>query len=428
VARDDARLELAPEAFAALPSDFLRRSHGRDNSSSWARRAAISSAARWRSGRYHRVRAAADRGIPLVHPLRDGYDAALAFNRDRMLGLLELLTQRMPASPDVFEAMTNLLEARDEIIGTPNGRYSASRRSSARAALSTETEQRAAPRRGRRAPHLKLGDFGAPPRRPIPCCAPSNHRRDTHASQLAALAAFAGPHRTAIAVSAARANSSRAPMSFPSAKAGWPPAHARGARRVRRFGAHAAGSDRAHADELRRTAVASALPTACSRRPLSLAVPCLGTEATLMVSEPTGGLLPDAAGRGARRSYGVHRMLDSLDASRRGMRPGGVSLDVIVQEAWLAEFSGDARERAHELDVALTALPTLSSFIVTEPRWPRRSGARWRIAPSSRRGSRDPRPRGALGQPRAHGVGPRGREPRADARRMRALAARQPLS
>ena len=33
------------------------------------------------------------------------HDDALRFNRDRMLELLELLTQRMPASPDAFEAM-----------------------------------------------------------------------------------------------------------------------------------------------------------------------------------------------------------------------------------------------------------------------------------------------------------------------------------
>src|SRR5688500_19941204 len=64
---------------------------------------------------------------------------------------------------------------------------------------------------------------------------------------------------------------------------------------------------------------------------------------------------------------GVRRMLDSLAETRRGMRPGGVSLDYIIQEAWLADFAGDPRHAADRLDIALTALPTLSSFIVTEP-------------------------------------------------------------
>jgi hypothetical protein len=102
-------------------------------------------------------------------------------------------------------------------------------------------------------------------------------------------------------------------------------------------------------------------------RPLSLAVPCLGPSATLMIQQPAGTLLrvQQVAARGDRA--GVHRMLDSLDESRRGMRPGGVSLDVIVQEAWLADFSGDPQSAAARLDVALTALPTLSTFIVTEP-------------------------------------------------------------
>ena len=75
--------------------------------------------------------------------------------------------------------------------------------------------------------------------------------------------------------------------------------------------------------------------------------------------------MQQVAARGDRA--GVRRMLDSLDESRRGMRPGGVSLDVIVQEAWLAEFAGDPQGAAARLDVALTALPTLSAFIVTEP-------------------------------------------------------------
>jgi hypothetical protein len=75
--------------------------------------------------------------------------------------------------------------------------------------------------------------------------------------------------------------------------------------------------------------------------------------------------MQQTAARGDRA--GVRRMLDSLDKSRRGMRPGGMSLDVIVEEAWLAEFAGDAQSAASRLDVALTALPTLSAFVVTEP-------------------------------------------------------------
>lgn len=86
-----------------------------------------------------------------------------------------------------------------------------------------------------------------------------------------------------------------------------------------------------------------------------------------MVHEPQGVVLrmQQVAAHGDRA--GVRRMLDSLDGVRRGMRPGAVSLDAILEEAWLAEFSGDVQGAAARLDVALTALPTLSTYIVTEP-------------------------------------------------------------
>jgi len=86
-----------------------------------------------------------------------------------------------------------------------------------------------------------------------------------------------------------------------------------------------------------------------------------------MVSHPASTLMrvQHIAARDDRA--GVRRLLDSLDQTRTGMRPGGVSLDYTVQEAWLADFAGDARGAADRLDVSLTALPTLSSFIVTEP-------------------------------------------------------------
>jgi hypothetical protein len=63
----------------------------------------------------------------------------------------------------------------------------------------------------------------------------------------------------------------------------------------------------------------------------------------------------------------VRRMLDSVAATRRGMRPGSIALDRVIQEAWLADFAGDQLRAAETLDLTLTALPTLSSYIVTEP-------------------------------------------------------------
>src|SRR5206468_205276 len=104
-------LELAPEAFVALPSDFLRRiAHVEYN------RYRLGTAGGEQFGAMPALRGDTIAYVPLqlaafrTTMALDTYDDALRFNRNRMLALLELLTQRMPASPDAFEAMTNLLE------------------------------------------------------------------------------------------------------------------------------------------------------------------------------------------------------------------------------------------------------------------------------------------------------------------------------
>src|SRR6478735_7565870 len=88
--------------------------------------------------------------------------------------------------------MANLLEARDEIIGTPNGRYSALSALERARALSTDPEQRLRLAAADVRLHLKLGDFG---RATATADSVLNAERSTtspHASQLAALAAFTG--------------------------------------------------------------------------------------------------------------------------------------------------------------------------------------------------------------------------------------------
>jgi hypothetical protein len=304
-----------------------------------------------------------------VTRLPETYDAALRFNRDRMLALLESLTQRMPASADVFEAMTNLLEARDEIIGTPNGRYSALSALERARALATSPEQRLRLAAADVRLHIKLGDFARSIATSDSVLRADSANSKAHASQLAALAAFAG--RTSLATHYLR-------LSGPSA--------------LRQGVEIVPATDDAFAallvraalgvcDDSLRTLPASIVQTLSSyvgaadrqhaadallERPLSLAVPCTGPKATLMVSHPASTLMriQQIAARDDRP--GVRRVLDSLAQTRAGMRPGGVSLDYTIQEAWLAEFSGDPRGAAERLDASLTALPTLSSYIVTE--------------------------------------------------------------
>ncbi|MEO6525422.1 MAG: serine/threonine-protein kinase [Gemmatimonadaceae bacterium] len=363
-------LELAPASFSALPSDFLRRVAQVEHN-----RVRIGTG---EAGQYLASPALIKDTIAFVpYPAAtapavrapETYDAALRFNRDRMLTLLESLAQRMPGSPDIFEAMTNLLEARDEIIGTPNGRYSALSALERARALATNPEQRLRLAAADIRLHLKLADFARAAATTDSVLRADDGTQEGHAGQLAALAAFAG--RTGLATKFMRAS---------------------GPRDVRQANDAVPAADDAAAAFLMRAALGvcddslRALPASILRtldsyvgpaqrqqagdrlleRSIALAVPCTGPTATLVVSRP-GALMrtQQVAARGDRA--GVTRMLDSIGLTRRGMRPGAISLDYIIQEAWLADFAGDPRRAAAMLDLTLTALPTLSSFIMTEP-------------------------------------------------------------
>ncbi|MEO8561521.1 MAG: serine/threonine-protein kinase [bacterium] len=363
-------LELAPEAFGALPIDFLRRVAQVEHNKTRAGQGI--------DGQFAASPSLVRDTVAFVpHPMAtfsavnipDGYDAALRYNRDRMLSLLESLARRMPGSPDVFEAMTNLLEARDEIIGTPNGRYSALSALERARALSVDAEQRLRLAAADVRLHLKLADFARAAATTDSVLIAEQGAPESHASQLAALAAFAG--RTGRAIEYL---------------------HASGPRDVRQVDGVPAANNAAGAllmraalgvcDDSLRTLPASITRTLESyvgaaqrqqtvdvllERAVALSTPCTGPAATLTISHPVGSLvrMQQVAARGDKAM--VRHMLDSLETTRRGMRPGAVSLDRVIQEAWLADFAGDPRRGAQMLDLTLTALPTLSSFIVTEP-------------------------------------------------------------
>jgi hypothetical protein len=422
-------LELAPEAFAALPSDFLSRiARIEDNSSR------LGTAGSDLFGAMVALKADTIAYVPLPlaafrsSPTPATADAALRFNRDRMLALLELLTQRMPANPDAFEAMMDLLEAREEIIGTPNGRFSALSALERARALSTDPEQRLRLAAADVRLHLKLGDFGRATATADSVLSAETAAATPHASQLAALAAFAG--RTG------RASQYLGASEFQLSSEAVPAVKQPLAALLMRAALGVCDdSVRTLPQTIVRTLTSYVEPAerqhATSRllgRPLSLAVPCLGPEATLMVQEPTSVVLrmQQLAARGDRT--GVRRMLDSLDASRRGMRPGAITLDAIVEEAWLAEFSGDAPRAAARLDVALTALPTLSTFIVTEPAMAASVGRAmaYRAELASRLGDPSAAALWASRVLTVWGHADASLEP--TLARMRRLAARQPLS
>jgi tRNA A-37 threonylcarbamoyl transferase component Bud32 len=300
----------------------------------------------------------------------EGYDAALRLNRDRMLTLLELLTRRLPENPDAFEALTRLLETRDEIIGTPNGRFSALTALERARALATSPEQRIRLAIADVRLHLKLGDFARSSATADSVLRAQSAPTPAQAEQLAALAAYTGHAGQAAAyqgMSGIQPYRGGAP-SLPAAENALLSLQMRAALGI--------------CDDSVRALIASVEQTLVSyvgpaerpmlhdrllERPIMLAAPCSGARTSLLIGAPATKLVR-AQQRAARGDMaGARVMMDSLNATRHNMRPGALSLDNLVQEAWLQDFSGDPKGAAIRLDVTLNALPTLSTAILAEP-------------------------------------------------------------
>jgi len=102
-------------------------------------------------------------------------------------------------------------------------------------------------------------------------------------------------------------------------------------------------------------------------RPLSLAMPCLGTSAASRLPDRSGGRLMEmqrAFGRGAWSTVRAH--FDTLERIRRVDRAGDIALDITFQEAWLLlQMRDTARARRH-LCTPLSALSTLSTRVLRD--------------------------------------------------------------
>ena len=116
-------------------------------------------------------------------------------------------------------------------------------------------------------------------------------------------------------------------------------------------------------DPTRRAVVRNAL----LRRPLSLAVPCLGPSAVAAID--AGGdkavLMEQALARNDLTS--LRATYQSLLAARAPDRPGDVSIDYTFLESWLLAAAGDTTQAIEHLDRTLTALPTLGSYLLDFP-------------------------------------------------------------
>ena len=112
-----------------------------------------------------------------------------------------------------------------------------------------------------------------------------------------------------------------------------------------------------HRDQVRTDALA---------RAAALSFPCLRGAALTGIAAniPLDRAQRAFAERDAHRTLAL---LDSLASVRAGFRPGDISLDHTVQEAWLRAAAGDTAGATRQLDLVLDALPTLGTQAVTEP-------------------------------------------------------------
>ena len=100
----------------------------------------------------------------------------------------------------------------------------------------------------------------------------------------------------------------------------------------------------------------AAFRSAVLQRPLSLAVDVTGTAPLASLGTNSGMFARAVAALDAGNRERARRLSDSLSAFRAGMAPGEITMDVVLQEAWLRATLGDKTGAAQSLDRALRGL------------------------------------------------------------------------
>ncbi|MDQ6635453.1 MAG: protein kinase [Gemmatimonadota bacterium] len=307
------------------------------------------------------------------------YDLALSRTREALLGLLSTLIQRLPDDPDAFEALAQTLELRDDITGTPNGGYSALSALERAKGLATDSVQRARLGAADVRLHLKLGDFSRAAALGDSILRASPNSGGGVAAYLMGVAALLGREHDAVNY-ISRSGSSMADAALMITAAG--PA-AGGAVPILEdvsaafFMRTALGvcDDSVRVLRTRMTTLMesyvspSRLPLvrdAMMQRPLNFAVGCFGPAPLLQIGQPmpTTRIQQSLA---HNDFAGARRQLDSLQRAHRQLRPGEYALDYTVTEAWMQAVLGDTAAAIRQLDLTLTALPTLQTRVVYEP-------------------------------------------------------------
>ena len=365
-------LDLAPEAIALVPYDKLRRYFPVEHNIIRFGTMGTVTYTAWPYLDGDSVAFAPSISATFANvPVPPGYDGALRQNRDRLFALMERLTRRMPENALAFEGLTEVLEVRDEITGTPNGRYSALTALERARALSTTPDQRLRLAVADLRLHLKLGDFArsaatadsilaVQPPAPTPA----------QALLLRGVAAYAG--HADLAARLERLSPSR-DLNGPAVPV--PATDEPLARLLMRVALGICGDsvtalvrdvDQAlasYVDPAHHAVVRDQL----LERAAVLAAPCDTARLAAQLHAPVAMVARAEQRLALGDRDGTRRILTAMNARRRVMRPGGVSLEHVVIEAWLRDATGDPSSASARLDLALAALPTLSPVVVTEP-------------------------------------------------------------
>jgi serine/threonine-protein kinase len=103
------------------------------------------------------------------------------------------------------------------------------------------------------------------------------------------------------------------------------------------------------------------------RRPLSVAMPCVGAAALLGLDASSDRMVEMEQAFGAHDTAGFRATYNRLLSFRSLDRPGETALDYTYMESWILRALGDTAGATAHLDQSLEALPTLGSFLLDYP-------------------------------------------------------------
>ena len=103
------------------------------------------------------------------------------------------------------------------------------------------------------------------------------------------------------------------------------------------------------------------------RRPLAIAVPCVGAASLVGVDAASDRMVRMEQALAGHDVAAFRVVYDSLVAARSLNRPGDAAMDYLYIESWILATFGDTTEAIRHLDGPLEALPTLGTFVTEYP-------------------------------------------------------------